>query len=161
MKIRSLKFLLFIGAVFLFINACDSDRVFDAYVTVPDAGWNKDSLAVFDVDIKNADMVYNLYLNIRNQSDYPNSNLWLFVDVISPSGIIQRDTVDCILADKTGRWLGSGWGSMYQVNAPYRFGVKFPEIGNYQFRLCHGMRTETLDGIHNIGIRIERATARE
>ncbi|MCU4164394.1 gliding motility lipoprotein GldH [Carboxylicivirga caseinilyticus] len=146
-------------AIFLAIGfvSCDKNAVFDQYVTIPDAGWNKDSMAVFMVDIDNAQMNYNVYLNIRNRSEYPNSNLWLFVDVMSPSGKTMQQKVDCILADDNGRWLGSGWGDLFHVTVPYQMGVKFAEEGEYTFRIVQGMRTDDLTGIHNIGLRIEEA----
>nr|WP_321405783.1 gliding motility lipoprotein GldH [uncultured Carboxylicivirga sp.] len=146
-------------AIFLAIGfvSCDQNAVFDQYVTIPDEGWNKDSMAVFMVDIENAQLNYNVYLNIRNRSEYPNSNLWLFVDVMSPSGKTMQQKVDCILADDNGRWLGSGWGDLFHVTVPYQMGVKFAEEGEYTFRIVQGMRTDDLTGIHNIGLRIQEA----
>lgn len=149
---------LFIGLIVAIVLAsCDRNVVFDQYVTIPDDGWNMDSMAVFNVDIENAQNTYNVILNIRNRSHYPNSNLWLFVDVISPSGNMVQQKVDCILADDDGRWLGSGWGDLFHVAVPYQIGVKFAEPGAYTFRIVQGMRTEDLAGIHNVGLRIEQA----
>ncbi len=139
------------------LASCDHKVVMDQYVTIPDGGWSKDSMAVFHVDIENVQQAYNVIINIRNRSNYPNSNLWLFVDVISPSGQLMQQKVDCVLADDAGRWLGSGWGDLFHVEVPYQVGVKFAEPGKYTFRIVQGMRTDELDGIHNIGIRIEEA----
>jgi gliding motility-associated lipoprotein GldH len=138
-------------------SSCDQNVVFDQYVTIPDGGWNMDSMAVFKLNIESTDMAYDVNINIRNRSNYPNSNLWLFVDVISPSGKQVQDKVDCILADDTGRWLGSGWGDLYHVKIPYQQNVKFAETGEYTFRIIQGMREEDLKGIHNIGLRLEKA----
>jgi len=131
--------------------------VFDEYVTIPDEGWSMDSMAVFKVNIKNNSKPYDVYLNIRNRSSYPNMNLWLFVDVISPSGKKMEQKVDCVLADDDGRWLGDGWGDLYLVEIPYQRTVKFAESGEYTFRIRQGMYDENIGGIHNIGIRIEEA----
>jgi len=141
----------------LLLSSCDRNVVFDQYVTIPDQGWNMDSMAVFKVDIESTDQAYDLVLNVRNRSNYPNSNLWLFVDVISPSGIAMQDKVDCTLADDNGKWLGSGWGSLYHVKVPYQRGVKFAETGQYTFRVVQGMREEDLHGIYNVGLRLEEA----
>jgi len=158
-KIKSSSALLTLVLGFLLFNSCDRGVVFDQYVTIPDGGWNMDSMAVFKVDIKSAEQAYNLTINIRNRSNYPNSNLWLFIDVISPSGKEMQSKVDCILADDSGRWLGSGWGNLYHVKIPYQQQVKFAETGPYTFRIVQGMRDEDLKGIHNIGLRIEEADA--
>lgn len=153
-KRNSILAAILLAVVFI---SCDQNVVFDQYVTIPDGGWSKDSMAVFKVDIQSIETTYDIYINIRNRSEYPNSNLWLFIDVTSPSGKIIKQKVDCILADDTGRWLGSGWGDLFHVTVPYQMGVKLAEQGEYTFRIVQGMRTDDLDGIHNIGIRIEEA----
>lgn len=154
-KRNNLLFVALLGLITL--ASCDRDVVFDRYVTIPDGGWNVDSMAVFKFDIETVEQPYNVVLNIRNRSNYPNSNLWLFVDIISPSGQVMHDKVDCVLADDAGRWIGSGWGDLYHVKIPYQIGVKFAETGPYTFRIVQGMREDDLQGIHNIGLRIEKA----
>lgn len=156
-KIKNNKLLWAILFGIITLTSCDHNVVFDQYVTIPDGGWNMDSMAVFKLDIENPDKAYNVIINIRNRSNYPNSNLWLFVDVTSPSGQNVQDKIDCILADDTGRWLGSGWGNLYHVKIPYQQNVKFAETGEYTFRIVQGMREEDLKGIHNIGLRLEEA----
>lgn len=139
------------------LASCGQRIVFDEYVTIPSDGWNIDSMAVFKVDLEDNALPYDVYLNVRNRSDYPNSNIWLFVDIISPSGKIMQQKVDCQLADDNGRWLGSGWGDLYLVEIPFYRGVKFAEEGEYQIRIVQGMYDENIAGIHNVGIRIEEA----
>ena len=123
-RINSSKLVLGLFALLL-ISSCANNIVFDEYVTIPDEGWSMDSMAVFKVNIKNNSKPYDVYLNIRNRSSYPNMNLWLFVDVISPSGKKMEQKVDCVLADDDGRWLGDGWGDLYLVEIPYQRTVKF------------------------------------
>lgn len=156
-KIKSNSIIGTLLLAIILLSSCDKNVVFDQYVTIPDRGWSVDSMAVFKVDIQSSEQPYNVLLNVRNYSNYPNSNLWLFIDVISPSGKALQDKVDCILADETGRWLGSGWGNLYHVQIPYQVGVKFAETGQYTFRIVQGMRDEDIKGIHNIGLRIEEA----
>jgi len=153
-KSNSILWIFIVALVVL--TSCDRSVMFDQYVTIPDEGWNVDSMAVFKVDIESTEQAYNVVLNIRNRSDYPNSNLWLFIDVLSPSGQAMKDKVECILADDAGRWIGSGWGSLYHVKVPYQRAVKFAETGQYTFRVVQGMREEDLKGIYNIGIRLEK-----
>ncbi len=114
-------------------------------------------MATFNVNITDVDSFNDLFINIRNKSDYANSNLWLFVDVTSPAGKTMRDTLNCFLADEHGKWLGSGWGDLFLVNYPYKRNVKFSEPGEYKFNIIQGMRYDELEGIHNIGITIIRS----
>lgn len=148
-------FILFI--TLLTLASCDRSGVYDNYITMPDAGWSKDSMAVFRVKIKDVDKHYNLEVNVRNQGNYENSNLWLFIDVIGPNGKTERDSIDCILADQSGKWKGTGWGNYYQLTIPFKRGVKFPEKGEYTFMFIHGMRADKVSGIRDIGLRVEKA----
>ncbi len=152
---------LFLLLVTIGIISCNQHVDFDQYVTIPKDGWSMDSMAVFKVDVTQQATVYDIYLNIRNRSEYPNSNLWLFVDVISPSGKTMHQKVDCVLADESGKWLGAGWGDLFHVKIPFMEDVKFAEEGTYTFRIVHGMRNEDLEGIHNIGLRLEEVKGSE
>lgn len=143
-------------ALTLAINSCGSNDVYNSYVSLPQKGWGIDSLAVFKANIDDATPAYDIWIMLRNENNYPYSNLWLFIDAISPNGQMTRDTLECILARPDGSWLGGGWGSLYSVQCPYRQNVHFVEPGQYTFRVIHGMRDDEIEGIHDIGLRIEK-----
>ncbi len=141
----------------LMFASCGPDVIYEDYVTIPEGGWSKDSMASFNVKIDDVNTYYDIFINVRNKSDYPNSNIWLFIDVTSPEGKTIRDTINCYLADEHGKWIGSGWGDLFLVHYPYRRNVKFAEPGDYRFNIIQGMRYDELEGIHNIGITIEKS----
>ncbi len=141
----------------LLFAACGPDVIYEDYVTIPEGGWSKDSMASFRVNIDDVNTYYDIFINVRNKSDYPNSNIWLFIDVTSPEGKTIRDTINCYLADEHGKWTGSGWGDLFLVHYPYRRSVKFAEPGEYRFNIIQGMRYDELEGIHNIGITIAKS----
>ncbi len=149
--------LFIIALLAVVLYSCGKREVYNSFVTMPASGWNQDSLVVFRVDIEDVSMPYNLFVQIRNDNMYPNSNLWLFIDVVSPDGNLQRDTLECMLTDINGRWLGSGWGSLYSMKHPYRLGAKFGASGTYTFRVMHGMRQEDIAGIQNIGLVVDKS----
>ncbi|MBP5364475.1 MAG: gliding motility lipoprotein GldH [Bacteroidales bacterium] len=155
--IKLLKTLI-IGAFIapIILTACSTNDVYNDYIALPNKGWGTDSLAVFRTQIDDASASYNLWIQIRNENDYPYSNLWLFIDVVSPDGQMARDTLECILARPDGSWLGGGWGSLYSLQCPYRLNSHFAQSGNYTFRMAHGMRDDDIRGIHSLGLRIEK-----
>ncbi|MFT3737539.1 MAG: gliding motility lipoprotein GldH [Breznakibacter sp.] len=155
MKTKQLTFVFSLLALLLVSVSCDRNRVFDSYVTVPKKGWDKDSLACFKVPVHSTQQAMNLLVNIRNTQQYPNSNLWLFIDVKSPSGKTERDTIECMLADVNGEWTGKGWGSIFHSSILWKRGVKFAEHGDYEFKVSHGMRSSELQGIQDVGLRVE------
>ena len=144
--------IILIGILF----ACDSKRVYEDYKTIDPSGWNKDSVARFDVNVTDTTQSNNIYINIRNKGNYPNSNIWLFVEVKDPTGKLLTDTVEYVLADKSGKWRGSGIGDLFDNQFVYRRHIVFEHAGVYQFRIYQGMRTQKLKGIHDIGLRVEK-----
>ncbi|MFZ5430788.1 MAG: gliding motility lipoprotein GldH [Bacteroidota bacterium] len=149
--------LLFAG--FLVVS-CDSSRLYDTFRRIPESGWHADSLMVYRFEVPNTSGIHNIYFNIRNDRNYGFSNLWLFVDIIPPEGEQVTDTIQVILADPSGKWLGKGFSGLYTNQVPYRTQVYFPVQGTYTVQIRHGMRPEVLTGITDIGVRIEHAGVR-
>lgn len=138
------------------IVSCDRKRVFEAYQPLGEKGWNKDSVVVFNVELTDTIRNHNLYVNIRNKGTYPYSNLWLFLSIGSPDGKILTDTVEFSLAEASGRWRGSGIGDLHDNQILYKSSVYFPHKGEYTFHIKQGMRDNVLQGIRDVGLRIEK-----
>ncbi|MFO7864694.1 MAG: gliding motility lipoprotein GldH [Salinivirgaceae bacterium] len=138
-------------------SACDRSMVYDQYKNMPEEQWHVDSLKTFEFTIDDSLAIYNMYINVRNVGNYPFSNLIIFVETQLPGNRILKDTLDCVLADKKGEWLGSGFGSLWTSKVPYKYHVRFPRKGIYVVDIQHGMRKEVLEGITDIGVRIEKA----
>lgn len=137
--------------------SCTSNDVYNSFIALPNTGWGEDSLAVFRANIEDATAAYDINIQIRNQNNYKYANLWLFIDVIAPDGELVRDTTECLLAQTDGTWIGSGWGSLYTLQCPYRLRTRFAKPGTYTFRIAHGMRDEEIEGIHSLGLRIVKS----
>jgi len=71
-----------------------------------------------------------------------------------PNDNMSRDTLEFILADIEGKWLGKGWGSVKENSILISSDMRFPLAGTYEFKIQQAMRQDTLKGIKNIGIRI-------
>ncbi len=136
--------------------SCDPGKVTDQYHPVRHATWDADSAYSFTFSIARKTQNHNLYFNIRNDNSYAFSNLWLFATITSPRGEAFTDTVQVILAEPSGKWLGKGFSGIYDNRIIFRRNVFFPESGTYTLQLKHGMRPAQLQGITDIGIRIEK-----
>lgn len=146
------------GVLFLLIPSCDSNKVYQEYIEVEGGVWHRENIANFEFEAKDTTSKHNLYINIRNTGDYPFSNLYLFVTMKGPNGNLLKDTVNCILADNRGKWLGSGIGDMFDQQIPYIGGFRFAQKGKYNVSLEQAMRVEDgLKGITDVGLRVEKA----
>ncbi|MDR1876034.1 MAG: gliding motility lipoprotein GldH [Flavobacteriaceae bacterium] len=117
--------------------------------------WNKKDTVNFNFVIKNAKDKKNINLVVRNNNDYPFSNLYLFIKLKQGQKTISIDTLNYRLADNTGKWLGSGMGSVKEIYFQYKRDYNFPEDGKYTLSVVQGMRKDTLKGIEDFGVNIE------
>jgi len=136
--------------------ACDPERIYESNIAISSQGWHRSEIARFTVEITDTINPCNIFINVRNNNNFQYMDLWLFVDVHSPLGFVERDTVRIILADHRGRWLGHGLGSKFNNRIFLRRNVLFPTAGTYIFEYEQAMRDELLIGIEDIGLRIER-----
>ncbi len=98
-----------------------------------------------------------MYINIRNADTYKFSNLYIFMTTTLLHGEIEKDTLQLILANDNGRWLGNGLGDIFESRILFKEKFKFIQPGIYQFKLEQAMRLNPLPGILDVGIRIEKA----
>ena len=144
-----------------FLSACDSAKVFEENIALENHIWSVENHPKFQVEITDTLSEMNLIVNIRHSAHYPFSNLWIFVSTTSPEGLQNTDTLECVLAAKDGRWLGSGLGDIWDIQIPLKTQA-FSSPGDYVFEIEQAMRygdkarIEQLPEIMNVGFRIEK-----
>ena len=139
--------------------SCDQDRIFDNYTTIQNQ-WDKDSLIIFEVDLKSSS--YNTFINVRTDQSYRFNNLFLIVTVEDSVKTIIKDTLQYKMANSNGKLLGKKFLNTFQNKLVHKESTKF-ESGKYLVTIQHAMRKinqinglKLLDGIINIGYRIEK-----
>jgi gliding motility-associated lipoprotein GldH len=153
--VKYYSYLIFL-ALIITTASCDSNRIFEQNIDFVGETWHKDSILTFDVQINDSNAIYNVYINNRINGQYKYNNMYLFVTTQLPYNHILRDTLECILAEADGKWLGKGFGNIWSNKIPYRKNVKFPYSGNYAFKLEQAMRDDELKHVSSAGIRIEK-----
>ena len=149
-------FPLFLSSLYLLLASCNSNVIYTDSVAIKDNKWQLMETPVFKVPINDTLNSNNLFFTIRTGSDYPFRNIFLFVTATSPDGNNLTDTLQYYLADDKGKWYGKGFGNINELKLPYKSNVFFPARGEYLFKIQHGMRTEELQGVYDIGLRIEK-----
>ena len=147
-------FLFIIFSVLLY--SCGSGIVFDKNKTITGEKWNREDKITFDVKIEDTLLPTDFFLNVRNTTDYRFANLYLFINTIFPDKKFARDTIECILSTPEGKWLGKGISRLKESHILLKKGIRFPKKGIYRFEIEQGMRKEQLEGIADIGIRIQK-----
>jgi len=93
-------------------------------------------------------------VNFRHTTDYPKSNLFVFITTTAPTGASRRDTLEIIIAEDNGKWKGNGFGDIKLVSKEYRKAVRFAVPGKYTFEIEQGMRIPEIP-VTDVGLRIE------
>ena len=123
-----------------------------------DGKWNKKTEQKFDFEILDAQNPKNIIFVVRNNNDYPYSNIRLIVNFTDlKNKKSSKDTMNYILAQPNGEWIGSGFGDTKETLFQYKLNYKFKENGKYQIGLIQAMRNDNLPGIEDIGLKIETA----
>ena len=147
------KLSLFLGLSIL-LHSCNLNSIYNESIAINEKGWYKEDMARFEVTIDDTIQAYDFYINIRNTTEYRYSNLYIFLNTIFPNSNMSRDTIEFVLADIEGRWLGKGWGAIKDNSVLLNRSMRFPLKGKYEFKIQQAMRVDTLDGISDIGIQI-------
>lgn len=146
--------------VLISLVACNQQQVYSEFHSVEQAGWHIDSLVKYTVDISDSTARYELVITLRHTTQYPYQNIWLFVDKSFGNTLLQRDTVEGMMADNYGRWLGKGI-MRYTLPLLYDDACWFPCSGEYTFSIQQGMRTECLQGISDVGLQVVKYNGKE
>ena len=141
----------------MFFAACDSRRVFEENISIPENKWLADKPVVLQMNITDTVLPHNVYINLRNASHYPFSNIFLFLNTTFPDGRRDRDTLEIMLAGPDGKWLGDGLGDIWDNRVLFKKNVAFPQVGEYRFELVQAMRLDPLPGIRDVGMRVEKS----
>jgi len=144
----------FFPLLIVFLTSCNRGTVYDNTKSIPDNVWKSDEIIRFDVDVNDTVNLYKFYLNLRHTTNYRYANIFFFVNSIFPDGEEARDTVDCILADPSGKWLGKGISDIRDNQILLRRGLRFKQMGTYTFEFEQAMRDPELEGVMDIGLRI-------
>jgi gliding motility-associated lipoprotein GldH len=159
------KGFIFVGLIF--ILSCDSNRVFEQNIKINDGNWKVSEVKKFEINILDTTSVMDVFVNVRHTSSYSYSNLWMFVNTIYPDGTKEKDTLQCVVAQASGKWLGRrGLADIWSLQAYYKTKI-FKQFGIHQIEIEQAMRygsepnIQNLKGITDVGLRIEKNIADE
>jgi gliding motility-associated lipoprotein GldH len=151
------RFFVLLLVLAAFFSSCNKNVVYSKYQTFKDNQWGAKDKAVFDVEISDTQTLNNIWLMVRHSDTYPYNNLFLFVTTKYPDGKVLTDTMEVVMANKNGEWLGSGVGDIFDFKVPIKKNVRFPLGGKYQFIFEQGMRVDPLPMIMDFGFEIEKS----
>lgn len=134
----------------------DRLNTFEQHVAIPGYNWNYAFHPSFKVDINDTAARYNIYVTIRHTNDYPFSNLWLLITSNYSGEKPRTQRVELPLADREGRWLGSGIDNIFDQRISIQQNARFNKKGIYHFSFEQNMRIDDLPHVMSVGLRVEK-----
>ena len=145
-----------IALIGILFASCNQNTIYTSSKLFPQSvGWRYADTADFVVSIPDTNHIYNLYLDVEHDKDFPTQNAYLRVSTRFPSGQRISEQLSVELADGAGKWLGSGWGERKTLHLPIQKGAYFNQAGKYTFTVGQWMRQDSVKHIHSIGFRVE------
>ena len=137
---RMLLFFLVVGFV-----SCQNENKKEVYHSFNNNTWNTDSIVSFKLDNVDTTSSHDLYLMVRHTTNFKFQNLFLFTNFEN-----QQDTLELFLSEKSGRWLGKGFGEIKELKIRIKENVNFKENQDQIFSIEQAMRYEDLEKIINL-----------
>lgn len=156
MKTSMMRNIIFLILTAIFVYGCKQTAVYEKNKEIENKKWLIENEVNFNVAITDTVALYDFYISLRNNHEYPYRNIYIFLKTIFPNGMLIQDTLNVILADVEGKWLGSGMGDIKYNQVLVKRGIRFPLKGTYAFTFIQGMREPELHGITDIGIKIDK-----
>ncbi len=136
------NYLFLLLCVFLF--SC-GNTTYENYYSFSDKQWNTDSVVSFKYTISDTTKSYDLKLKFRHMVNYEFQNLFLFLEGN------KKDTVEIVLSNKNGKWLGSGVCDVREVEYVFSEDVVFIKAGMQELQIEQAMRYGSVEKIENLG----------
>ncbi len=149
-----MKKILLLAIISTLLISCQQGLIYTHFEHIDPQGWHADSVLSFHPEIEDSVGEYQVQILIRHTDRYAYQNLWLFVDIMSDSLQLRRDTIEAELADPRGRWYGGGTST---ISLPLLYIEQISlEKGAYTIHVQQGMREEHLRAITEVGVKVAR-----
>lgn len=141
--------------------SCAKIDLFEKHAKIPSQQWFYNNSPEFTFQITDTTALYNIYIVLRHTDGYNYNNIWLRLGSRAPGDTMHFQNINLTLASDAHGWDGTGAGDIFEVRKNITPGpVPFSKPGIYTFTISQIMRENPLSHILNIGLRVEKVTAK-
>ena len=92
--------------IFILLFSCESEK--KHLYSFPDSSWNSQQIVKFDITTEDSTQVRMSNISILHNTSYEYQNIIFFLHHSYKENIISTDTIELLLAEDNGRWMGKG-----------------------------------------------------
>ncbi len=139
----------------MLLTACTGEVAYHHYEHVAEEGWDKEDPLILKTDTLYETATYSVEVNLRTTAEYPYKQLMLMVEEkLLPNKAKRVFPVTFQIASDEGE--RNGEKLLYYELEKQLAMQQLSQGDSLQFRIYHKMRRQTLPGIKDVGIKIEK-----
>lgn len=140
----------------LLLWSCQEGVLVDQFHDIPNSEWEYETEIVDTCFVKQPEFYHQIYANLRISGEYKYANIHLLLATTQPDGEVSKHKIPLDLAEKSGKWLGSGLGDVITFQIPILHRKYLNQKGKYRFEITQDMRLNPLPSVLSAGIRVEQ-----
>jgi gliding motility-associated lipoprotein GldH len=142
--------------IVVFLSSCGEQPLYEKVYSFEGKEWKQEVKPDYTVKIDDINQEYDFTLSLRTTTDYPYSDLWIFMKTETPDGTVAREPFKISIANPDGSWIGNKTGTI--VETPLKFSRrKLPLKGDYKFTIEQGVTESVVTEVLDLGFRVEVA----
>ena len=158
LQIMALKklFYPFIGLVLcLILPSCGKEKiVFEKQYELKNAQWTYSDTLNFSFNITDTMAIYDIVLAVKHTPQYSMQNIYTNIYTQFPTGERIKQLLNIDLADNTGKWESNCNSTECDFEIPIQPNAFFNQAGQHIITLEQYMRTDSLQGIKSIALKL-------
>lgn len=141
---------------FLLILVGCSSPVLDETYSFDNQEWTYSDTLDFSFEIEDTAQLYDMYLEIEHSSKSPHQNIYYQVTYFANDEQVQQHILSFDFFTKKGYSLGDCNNETCTVRSPFSINTEFDKSGVYKLRFVQYTRNNSLMGIHNFNLTINK-----
>ena len=136
-------------------SACGPNYIYDKTYPIQGNTWTYSDSLSFEVEVRDTLKIYNLYLDLEHNTDFPFQNLYTQISTSFPSGKRISEQLSLELQGKSGAWLGNCGSTYCKLRIPIQEGAYFNSSGKHTIVVNQFMRSDSINGVKSLSLRVE------
>ena len=146
--------ILFLASLCLLLSACGPKVIVEESKVIDSTGWAYDNELTFSFDITDTTSVYDIWVEMEHDVDFPYQNFYSNIRTEFPDGKEQVQLLSFEIAEKSGRWFGKCNDESCHIEIPLQVGARFDQIGDYLIGFEQYSRKDSLWGIKDFTFKL-------
>jgi gliding motility-associated lipoprotein GldH len=145
----------FLGCLLLLVLiGCGEAPFYNKIYSFKEGKWEQTVKPSFTLMVKDINKTYSFTVTIRTTTDYKYSNLWMFMNTVTPDGVKSREPFKMEMTYDDGKWIGKKTGTIVEHVLHFKQ-RKLPTKGKYTFIIEQGVTQSEIDQILDISFTTE------